>query len=109
MNIVMKDCFSKGKPLYMATSDALLYRLHGDWPALGVTIQYIPGKYNPCQISYSFAFHSFEDYRTEYPPAAPRCDFTWHWCPFLSFPLELSVFVICVLDSYILLTHIIHK
>lgn len=48
----------------MATSDVLLYRLHGDWPALGITIQHIPGKYNPRQISYSLAFHSFDDYRT---------------------------------------------
>lgn len=33
----------------------------------------------------------------------------WHWCPFASFSLGLSVFVICELHIYILFTYIINK
>lgn len=96
MNIFMKDCFSKGKPFYTATNNVLLYQCHGVWPALGVIIQNFLGKWNHCQMLWSFSLYSFDHYRTWF--------YSTTWCLFSFYGdhFSLGLSVVFVFYMYVL-------
>lgn len=102
MNILMKDFFSKGKLFYMATSNVLLYRFHGDGQHWVLSFNMFWGNIIP--VKYSILWWLWNIISSLYTHVRSHLALV-SFCQFSSWAVS-----VCGLSvSYILFTHIINK
>lgn len=97
----MKDCFSKGKSFYTATSNVLLCWFHGAWPALGVNHSTISGQMWLLSNVLFFWF-ILGLLQTLVSSLSPRACFHLGLVSFVSFSIGILVFVIYVFYMFYL-------